>query len=185
MNYSNHDGFPRLRTERLNFRPLTIHDADDIYFLRSDKKINEYLIRKQASCRQDALDFILMIQKNFSLNQWLYWALSLHSHSKLAGTICLFNIDAECTTAELGYELMPDYQGKGFMQEAVVQVLDYGFSQLELHSITATVHVDNTKSIRLLEKNGFQGTTTYSSLTKDYLLFYQLDAMTYLSSRLK
>ncbi len=185
---SNHDSFPRLRTERLNFRPLNILDADEIYFLRSDKNINKYLNRKPAFCRQDALDFILMIQKNFSLNQWVYWALSSHSSKKLLGTICLFNINAECTSAEIGYELMPDYQGKGLMQEALVYVLDYGFSQLGLHSIRATVHVDNAKSLRLLEDNGFQSTITIFSppmSEEDYLLHYRLDAMTHLCGRLK
>jgi RimJ/RimL family protein N-acetyltransferase len=42
------------------------------------------------------------------------------------------------------------------MTEAVSEVLQYGFNELELNRIEAKVDTRNTKSIRLLERMGFK-----------------------------
>jgi ribosomal-protein-alanine N-acetyltransferase len=41
------------------------------------------------------------------------------------------------------------------MSEALQAVINYGFTSIKLHSITANVNPNNQPSIRLLEKNGF------------------------------
>jgi ribosomal-protein-alanine N-acetyltransferase len=41
------------------------------------------------------------------------------------------------------------------MQEAMRVVLDYGFKEMNLHSVEANVNPSNTRSIQLLERNGF------------------------------
>jgi ribosomal-protein-alanine N-acetyltransferase len=41
------------------------------------------------------------------------------------------------------------------MQEAMTVVLEYGFNTIKLHSVEANVNPNNTRSIQLLEKNGF------------------------------
>jgi ribosomal-protein-alanine N-acetyltransferase len=67
----------------------------------------------------------------------------------------LWNIEKENHRAEIGYALHPAHQGQGLMQEAMTKVLDYGFTQLKLHSVEANVNPDNLTSIKLLEKNNF------------------------------
>jgi ribosomal-protein-alanine N-acetyltransferase len=71
------------------------------------------------------------------------------------GTLCLWNIEAETNRAEIGYEMLPSYQGKGYMQEAIIPVIEYGFKGMGLDSISAIIHKDNQKSIVLAERNGF------------------------------
>jgi RimJ/RimL family protein N-acetyltransferase len=85
----------------------------------------------------------------------IYWAVTLSNSPKLIGTVCLWNFNNKGTKAEIGYELHPDFQGKGIMQEAVKEVINYGFNRLKLSLISAYTHQDNSKSIMLLEKNGF------------------------------
>ena len=41
------------------------------------------------------------------------------------------------------------------MQEALTEVLNFGFNILKLHSIEANVNPDNIASIKLLERNKF------------------------------
>ena len=48
-----------------------------------------------------------------------------------------------------------DHQGCGIMKEAIPPVLDFGFTNLKLHSVEATVSPENIPSIKLLEKNSF------------------------------
>ncbi len=58
--------------------------------------------------------------------------------------------------AEIGYELLPGYQGKGLMQEAASKVLEFGFQHIGLDSLEAYTHTENQSSTRLLEKLNFK-----------------------------
>ncbi len=58
--------------------------------------------------------------------------------------------------AEIGYEIEPDFQGRGFATASVAAAIDsvrrdHGFSML-----TARARADNVASIKVLEKTGFQ-----------------------------
>lgn len=48
------------------------------------------------------------------------------------------------------------YNGRGYTTEAVRLVVDYAFQVLKLHRIEAGVMPRNTRSIRVLEKSGFE-----------------------------
>ncbi|MBK7227389.1 MAG: GNAT family N-acetyltransferase, partial [Ignavibacteriales bacterium] len=74
---------------------------------------------------------------------------------RLIGSICLWNLSREENKAEIGYELLPDFQGKGIAQEAMLAVLDCGFNIMLLNKIEAYTHKENSSSIKLLEKFTF------------------------------
>ena len=57
---------------------------------------------------------------------------------------------------EIGYILHPDQWGKGIMNEAIKSVLDYGFKEMDLHSIEARIDPKNQRSAQILLKNGFE-----------------------------
>ena len=50
----------------------------------------------------------------------------------------------------------PDYWGKGIAVEACKLLIKYGFTELNLHKIYASVHSLNARSLRATEKLGFQ-----------------------------
>lgn len=55
----------------------------------------------------------------------------------------------------IGYTLDQNYNGKGYMTEAVKQVVRYAFEELKFHRITGEASPRNPGSIRVLEKAGF------------------------------
>jgi ribosomal-protein-alanine N-acetyltransferase len=148
--------FPFLKTERLILRQLTINDANDILKLRSDARVNEFIDRPKTIDLTSAIKFIEKIDKGINENQSIYWVISLKGNDILIGTICLWNFIPEKDMAETGYELLPEYQGKGFMREALAKIIDFGLHKINLKIITAFTHPDNERSKRLLEKNNFQ-----------------------------
>ena len=148
--------FPILKTERLVLRQLTQHDKLAIFTLRSDAQVNKYLYRPQPHHVDEVIEFINKINKAIEQNKSFYWAISLKNSDELIGTICLWNFSDDHQTAELGYELMPNFQGQGIMNEAIKAVLQYAFEIIELKIIVACPHKDNKNSIKLLEKNGFK-----------------------------
>ncbi len=155
MTTLNFNPFPGLETERLILRQVGEYDADEIFLLRSDKRVNEYLDREPATSINDAIAHIKSLQEFETNNEAITWAISLKGDSKLIGTICYWKIEQEHSKAEIGYSLLPDYQRKGIMQEAFVAVLKYGLEVMKLRIIEADVHPENTASIRLLKRNMF------------------------------
>ncbi|TCZ64716.1 GNAT family N-acetyltransferase [Flaviaesturariibacter aridisoli] len=148
--------FPVLQTERLTLRPLTLQDDEQIFALRSDAAVNRYLDRKPSETIADARAFIEAIQEHNRRNESLYWAIECTGTDRLIGTICLFGFSGDPAQAEIGYELLPGFQGKGIMQEALSAVIAYATGALGLRSLEAGTHRDNEGSTKLLEKFGFQ-----------------------------
>jgi ribosomal-protein-alanine N-acetyltransferase len=148
--------FPNLITERLVLRQLKADDANEIFALRSSDEVNRFLDRPKATTIDDAKRFIDKINDGVNKNESVYWAITLKGENKLIGTICYWNISQEYVRGELGYELHPEYQGKGIMQEAILKVIDFGFEEMKLKTITAVPSGDNSKSRKLLEKNNFK-----------------------------
>ena len=156
MRDRNFKPFPVLKTERLTLRQLASSDDNEIFALRSNENVNKYLDRKPSKSIDDAKTFIQTINKNIQKNDSIYWAISLNDTDKLIGTICLFNFSDDNFKAEIGYELLPEFQGKGIMQEATSKVIDFGIQRIGLNLIKAYTHYENQSSTRLLEKFKFK-----------------------------
>ena len=146
---------PRLVTHRLLLRPLNISDAPEILQLRSDPKVNEFLDRAGSVTLAEARQFIRKIKTGITQKESFYWAITLKGSETLIGTICLWNFSADGSQAEIGYELNPAHQRQGIMQEALAKVVEYAFGSLKLEAVRALCRADNTRSLRLLERNGF------------------------------
>jgi ribosomal-protein-alanine N-acetyltransferase len=154
MNY-NFTPFPVLETERLFLRALDLTDAKSIFSLRTNKEVNEFVDRKIPNNLSEARAFIDRINNLTTNNKGIFWVIESKSSHQLMGTIGLRNFEDEENYAEIGYELDPIYQQKGFMSEAFEVVLNFGFKNLELHTIEAFTHHNNAPSIALLEKQNF------------------------------
>ena len=156
MGDRNFKPFPVLKTERLTLRQLVSSDANEIFALRSDGSVNKYLDRKPSKSIDDAKIFIQTINENIQRNDSIYWAITLNGTNKLIGTICLFDFSDDNLKAEIGYELLPRFQGKGIMKEAAAKVIDFGIQTIGLDLIVAHTHFENQSSTRLLEKFNFK-----------------------------
>jgi len=147
--------FPLITTERLFLRKVEMTDADEIFFLRSDKEVMRYIDRPPAESLEEACGFIQKITDLEKNSEAVTWAITLKGEDKLIGTVCYWNIRKEHYRAEIGYLLHPDFWGKGIMKEAMAEVIKYGFKVMNLHSIEANVNPDNKASIKLLEGYNF------------------------------
>jgi RimJ/RimL family protein N-acetyltransferase len=147
--------FPLIKTNRLILRQIKHSDLNEIFFLRSDVRVMKYLDRPAAKTTADADEFIQKIIESELKNEGITWAITLKTDPKLIGTIGFWRIQKDHYRAEIGYILHPDCWGKGIMQEALTEVIKYGFEVMKLHSVEANVNPGNSASIKLLEKNRF------------------------------
>ncbi|MFT4576078.1 MAG: ribosomal-protein-alanine N-acetyltransferase [Polaribacter sp.] len=144
--------FPELSTERLVLRQLTFDDKKAIFRLRSNKEINEFIQRETLKNLNQAEGFIQTCLDEFEKENRVFWAMVLEDSNQLIGTIVLHKVDLENNYAEIGFEMNPDYQDEGYMSEAMSTILDFGTTAMNLKTIEAYTHQNNTASIALLEK---------------------------------
>ncbi len=154
MHHRTFEPFPALCTARLALRALRAQDCDRLLALRSDPKVLRYMNREPMTAPQDAINELNRLQKGQQDGRWVVWAVCKAGEDVLMGTACLWNFDGD-GGAEVGYDLMPCFQGKGYMAEALAAVLGYGFGALALRRVEARTHPGNAPSRRLLERLGF------------------------------
>ena len=155
MPQPNFTPFPVLKTRRLILRQVKPDDENEIFSIRSDEMVNRFLDRPKTINIREAREFIHKITEGISNDKVFYWGITFKKEKKIIGTICLWNISWENSSAETGFELHPSVQGQGIMQEALSEVIQFGFSTLGLRTIQGWTHAENHSSIRILERNNF------------------------------
>ncbi len=145
-----------LRTPRLMLDSLSEQDWPLFLRLYQDPEVQRYI--------SDPMD-ITDIRRRFELRlmRWektaSHWLCLVIREKESGEAIGLTGFLAEWSPlqqAEVGYAMLPSYQGNGFAQESLLAVLAFGFRQCQFHKMKATVTVGNQASRRLLERCGFQ-----------------------------
>ena len=170
--------FPEIKTERLLLRKIETSDCDVILFLRSDETVTKFIERpenRKTKNISEAIKFIEELNEYLEKNKSITWGITLQNDPKIIGTICLWNFSHNKKTAEVGYDLLPEFQGKGIMNESLKMIIDFGFKELKLDKIEAFTHYKNESSKRLLEKNGFQFIENRKDLDNKSNIIFELE----------
>jgi ribosomal-protein-serine acetyltransferase len=77
-------------------------------------------------------------------------------HDEFAGLIALKEIDRWNKRSELGYWLLPHFEGKGIMTSCCKSLIDCAYHNMGLHRIQIKAGVGNSRSSRIPEKLGFK-----------------------------
>lgn len=83
------------------------------------------------------------------------WTIISNSENKMVGDLCFVgepNADGEI---EIGYGTYEEFQGKGFMTEAVGGLIAWAKEQAGVKAIIASTDKSNMASSKVLEKNNF------------------------------
>lgn len=147
--------FPEIITERLLLRQLSLDDLEPLFSLRTNSEVNQYIKRPTLKNQEEVAKFITKINLGIDQNESMYWAITQKKNPILIGTVCLWKFSAESDSAEIGYELDPEYQQRGIMSEVIPAIVQLGFTRFNLNHIEAFTHRENQASIKLLEKNKF------------------------------
>ena len=147
--------FHNLETERLILRRVDNNDYKEVLSLRSNPETMKYIPRPILKNDEEALAHILMIETKIQNNEGINWAITIKGDPKLIGVIGHYRIQLENYRAEIGYMILPEFNGQGIVTEAVKKVVKYGFEIMKLHSIEAVIDPDNVASANVLKKNGF------------------------------
>ena len=145
-----------IETNRLLLRPFILKDIEASYEMNLDAEVSKYtgdggIVSKEEIERRIIGD-VFGDYKKYGFGRL---AVTLKGQNKFIGFAGLKYL-ADRDEVDLGYRLMRKYWGKGLATEAAKACVNYGFESLELNKIIALVLPENTASIRVLEKLGFE-----------------------------
>jgi ribosomal-protein-alanine N-acetyltransferase len=146
---------PEIQTERVTLRILNTKDVAIVFALRSNEEVIQYIARAPLNLAEAEIKTQELV-KYIDNNEAISWIINLKGQAVQIGSICLWNFSTDRKTAEVGYDLLPEYHNKGFMNEALQRVVHFGFNILKLEAIEAFTSKHNKGSIALLEKNSFK-----------------------------
>lgn len=82
--------------------------------------------------------------------------LAILDQDAIAGVISLSHImRGPLQSASVGYWVARDRNGRGLASRALAAIVNYAFTDLDLHRLEATTAVDNVASQRVLARTGF------------------------------
>ena len=148
--------FPVLETERLRLRASGPGDAEATLAVLSSEEVCRYYDLSPLTVREEAARLIANRAAAFAQEERIRWALARRQDDVVIGSCGLSHWDEEAAQAEIGYELSPDWQGRGLMGEALSAVIGFGFDRMRLARVEANVVPENGPSLRLLRRFGFR-----------------------------
>lgn len=142
-----------LQERNLILRPPRDADQAILAELANSKEVSSHL-RDYFPSPYDTKDAEFFI--NMTKNQTPVTTFAIEFDSHFCGIISLVKqTDIYRYSAEIGYWLGESYWNKGIITTAVKLITDYGLNQLHLIRIYAGIFEGNSRSMRVLEKNGY------------------------------
>lgn len=143
-------------TERLVIRQLTHSDDEFIVRLLNDKSFLHFIGDKGVRTCADARNYLTDgPMASYAAHGYGLFLVSEKSSGAPVGMCGLLRRDNQ-EHPDIGFAFLADYRALGYAFESATAVMDYCYMQLNVETIVAFVAPDNERSIRLLERLGFQ-----------------------------
>lgn len=142
-------------TDRLLLRPWQDSDAESLYEFAKDPAVGPaagWPVHTSVDVSREVIRSVLANDSTF--------AVCLKETGKLIGCVGLISParaeGAAESEIEIGYWLGVPYWGRGYMPEAVREILRYAFEKLHCTAVWCGYYAGNEKSRRCMEKCGFR-----------------------------
>jgi aminoglycoside 6'-N-acetyltransferase len=148
----------RITTPRLILRSFEDRDILPFSTYRSDPEVAKYQGWETPYSVDQAAAFVKDMQAATPKEpgHWYQIAVELKSTGALIGDVVFHRLLEDPDQAEIGFTLAREHQGQGYAAEAVSRMLDYLFTELNLHRVRANCDPRNLGSIRLMQKLGMR-----------------------------
>jgi len=136
-------------------------DVSQYFRIFSDPRVIEFYDIEPFYDINQANEAIRRIILQYEKGGFDGYRLGIYSNDnmeQLIGTIGFHNCNKEYYSLEIGYDLHPDYWGKGIAFEAVSEFIEMMYKNdfpFRVNRIMATTDLDSQRSIALLKRLGF------------------------------
>jgi RimJ/RimL family protein N-acetyltransferase len=139
-----------INSDRILLRNIRATDIEAIFSYRSLPEMARYQYWESFTLERTA-DFVHQCIEAYHNDDGQWIGLAIEHNSKVIGD-CAFNINNGIV--EIGCNISPEYQGKGFAKEALNLLIDYCDRSFSADEIIGITDSRNIASIRLMESFG-------------------------------
>ncbi|MEQ9187625.1 MAG: GNAT family N-acetyltransferase [Cryomorphaceae bacterium] len=144
-----------IETPRLILRPFTLADVEPSFKMEQNPEVNRYThdggVKTRAQVERAIVEGPLEDYKKYGFGRM---AIELKEERQFIGFTGLKYI-ADLGRVDLGYRLARECWGQGFATESGIASLRFGFIDLDLEEIIATILPANSSSANVLTKLAF------------------------------
>ena len=152
---------PTIVTDRLIMRKMLVSDAGDMYDYASRPLTSQYLLWSPHESQKFSNRYLTYLQGQYRDENFYDFAVVEKASGRMIGTCGFTRFDLDNNSAEVGYVLNPDFWGNGYAPEALRALMRFGFTELDLHRMTAKIMDGNLRSMRVAEKCGMRPEATH------------------------
>ena len=158
--YKNVVSHPKIETERMILRMYKNQDYEQVFKWTGDPKVNKFMMYTLYEKASDVKKWFNILYQN---EKEIELAFELKETGELIGGGGI-GFDSQKNSWVIGYNLRPEFWGKGFTVEALSAMIEYAKEKYGVNKIEGTFAVDNIGSRRVMEKLGmsFDYETEYS-----------------------
>lgn len=145
-----------LETERLALYEFTPEDVHFIMELVNTEGWLRFIGDRDVHSPEDALRYLTNgPMQGYAKQGFGFWAMRLRTDNTPIGMCGLMKRDT-LPHADIGFALLPAYEGQGYAYEAASATVAYAQNTLGFDTLLAIVLPENTRSVRLLERLGLR-----------------------------
>ena len=148
-----------LKGKRITLKSFTPDCAEELleYYIRNKDHLSCYEPTRDNSFYTIEAQRDILFESYKNLMSGTGIDLGIYKDNQLIGKIKISNIVyGVFKSGIVGYSLDKEYQGNGYMTEALNLILRYAEDELELHRLEASILTDNSKSKSVLIRCGFK-----------------------------
>jgi RimJ/RimL family protein N-acetyltransferase len=144
-----------LETSRLRLREFTLDDAPFLVSLMNSDSWMEFIGNTAVHTVDHAEQYIVKgLQQSYTSQGFGLWLIEKKELCEPIGMCGLLRREA-LDYIDIGFALLPEFQGKGYAIEITASTMIFGKYILGIEQIAAITKSNNLRSIALLKKLGF------------------------------
>lgn len=143
------------RGKEIYFRELTSDDIDVLMAWENNPKNWKISSTTKPYSRAQIEEFVHLKQDIF-LHEQLRLIICLTETNEIIGNIDLFDFEAVHKRVGVGILIDEKYRRKGYANQSIILIEEYCQLILGVKNLFCNILTDNTASIGLFEKNGFE-----------------------------
>lgn len=141
-----------MQTDRLILRPITAEDAGFLYQLMNTPKWHQLIGDRGIHSESNALRYINeRMNSDLAIKGFVNHVMWERETDIPVGTCSLHDREG-VEGVDIGYALLPAYEGKGYAYEGAEAMVQLAFERHHLTRVSAITNDQNTRSCRVLEK---------------------------------
>ncbi len=161
-----------LQTSRLKIEKASEVDVDFFFQLLNSPNWIKNIGDRGIDDKTKALAYIQnSLIKSYQIHGFgLYKMITAETHIPIG--ICGFVKREYLNYSDIGFAILPEYEGLGYTSEAIKGLIDYGFSKLGLLTILGITNECNNASCHLLQKSGLKKVGKFTENKGEELLLF-------------